>query len=374
MRLLHVYSGNLFGGIESVLLTLAKGRSLCTTLDHEFALCFEGRLASALRQQRSRVHSLGPVRVSRPSSARTARRALAELLRTAVFDRVVCHGPWSQAIFGGIVRRARVPLVFFAHNIMTGRHWTERLARRVAPDAVICNSHFTRQTLGVLYPGARSWVVYAPVDVPGPLDGAVRLSIRESLRTSTDTVVIAQACRSEPSKGHELLLSALSQLRDVPNWVWWQIGGAQRRDEAAFLDTLSSAVGRSGLTERVRWIGERDDVPRLLAAADVYCQPNLTPESFGIAFVEALGAGLPVVTAGWGGAAEIVDETCGILVPPNDRDALASALRRLIVDGGYRFRLAVAAPARARHLCDPATQLGRLGEALAEAGAAEVGA
>ena len=49
-------------------------------------------------------------------------------------------------------------------------------------------------------------------------------------------------------------------------------------------------------------------VPRLMAAADIYCQPNTTPEPFGIAFVEALAAGVPVVTTAMGGPLEIVDD------------------------------------------------------------------
>ena len=68
----------------------------------------------------------------------------------------------------------------------------------------------------------------------------------------------------------------------------------------------------------MRFLGQREDVPRLMAAADVFCQPNTGPEPFGIVLVEALYAGLPVVTSGFGGAAEIVDQTCGVLTAPGD--------------------------------------------------------
>jgi hypothetical protein len=69
-----------------------------------------------------------------------------------------------------------------------------------------------------------------------------------------------------------------------------------------------------GVADRVRFIGERSDVGRLLAAASVHCQANLRPEPFGIALVEALAVGLPVVTVAMGGALEIVDESCGMLI------------------------------------------------------------
>ena len=142
--------------------------------------------------------------------------------------------------------------------------------------------------------------------------------------------------------------------------------GAQRPRERAFFEELRAAAEAAGIAGRVRFLGERDDVPRLLAAADIYCQPNVAPESFGIAFVEALYAGLPAVSTRLGGAAEIIDAACGVLVPPGDPAALAGALAALIDDPGLRRRLGAAGPARARHLCDPAVTLGRLAGLLRE--------
>jgi len=81
-------------------------------------------------------------------------------------------------------------------------------------------------------------------------------------------------------------------------------------------------------------------------------------------FVEALSAGLPVVTVERGGACEIVDGTCGVLVPPADPARLAAAIAELLRDGAKRANLRHAAPERARQLCDPSTQAHRLHQAL----------
>jgi glycosyltransferase involved in cell wall biosynthesis len=373
MRVLHVYSGNLFGGIEAILLSIARGRTCCPEVQHEFALCFEARLSHELKLTAARVHQLGSVRLRNPTSARAARAALSRLLESDTFDRVVCHAPWSQAIFGGVARRAGIPLAFWAHDVMTGRHWTERLARRVTPDLAICNSRFTAGTLQRLYPEVSSAVVYAPVAVPrAPITDEERRVTRSLLNTPETTTVIVQASRSEAWKGHASLIKAFADLRDVPDWIWWQVGGAQRPAEARFLDSLKQSARRLGVADRIRWIGERDDVPRLLAAADVYCQANLQPEPFGVVFVEALAAGLPVITTGFGGPCEIVDDSCGILVPPRDQPALAAALRSIVCDPARRSKLAQAAPARARQLCDPSTTLRRLRDVLAEMTSAAV--
>jgi glycosyltransferase involved in cell wall biosynthesis len=360
-----VYSGNLYGGIEAVLASIARAGRRAPHVHHEFALSFEGRLSRELEEAGAVVHQLGPVRASQPRRLAAARRRLSEILASRRINRVICHAPWTTALFGSIASRRGVPLVFWAHDAMTGRHWTERLARRTVPDLVICNSRYTAGTLPALYPGAPSVVLYAPVgDGSTPIDAAERLEIRAALDTEATSVVIVQASRSEQWKGHAVLIEALAKLRPVGGWTWWQVGGAQRRAEADFLERLRLRAGDFGIADRVRWLGERTDVPRLLAAADLYCQANVAPEPFGVVFIEALAAGLPVVATRLGGACEIVDETCGVLVPPADPDSLSAALRALIEDACHRRSLAHGGPDRARRLSSPSTQLAKLEDAL----------
>jgi glycosyltransferase involved in cell wall biosynthesis len=224
--------------------------------------------------------------------------------------------------------------------------------------------------LPALFPGIRSAVIHPPVAKTPAL--RERRYVRMSLDTDDDAVVIIQASRCEAWKGHRLLLDALSHLADVPRWVWWLAGGPQRDEERDFLAALRAEAERSGLNDRIRWLGDRSDVSTLLAAADLHCQANLEPEPFGVTFVEALAAGLPVVSVNEGGVVEIVDRSCGLLVPSRDVRALADALRTLVDDDGYRHQLASGTQARARHLCDPLTQVVRLGEALAGLGPLEM--
>ena len=154
--------------------------------------------------------------------------------------------------------------------------------------------------------------------------------------------------------------------------MWWLAGGPQRPEEREFMTALRAEAKLAGLNDRIRWLGQRADVPTLFAAADLHCQPNLEPEPFGVAFVEALAAGLPVVSARHGGVVEIVDRSCGQLVAPRDAQALADALRTLVEDDGYRRQLADGAQERARLVSDPLTQVRRLAEALADLGPLEL--
>jgi glycosyltransferase involved in cell wall biosynthesis len=134
--------------------------------------------------------------------------------------------------------------------------------------------------------------------------------------------------------------------------------------ENRYFQEVQQACSTLGLSDRVRFLGRRSDVERLLAGADVFCQPNLGPEPFGIVFVEALRAGRPVVTTSIGGALEIVDESCGLLVEPNNPQELAAALRQLISSCDLRSRLGKNGPARARQVCDPQAQMRLLAHTL----------
>jgi glycosyltransferase involved in cell wall biosynthesis len=368
MNVLHVHSGNLYGGVETFLLTLARSRELAPGMDMSVALCFEGQFARDLRATRMMPVMLGDVRLRRPDKVRRARQELRTLLTTHAFDIAVCHQAWPHAIFGSVIKAAGLPLVSWVHLAQTGGHWLDRLASRVEPDCYICNSKYTASLLSST--NARVEVVYAPVK---PDASAFALTPRIASADRPDgRAVIIQVSRMENWKGQRVLLEALARLRDVPEWECWFVGGAQRPAEARYVDTLKAAAVALGIADRVRFLGQRSDVSELLASADIFCQANTEPEAFGISFVEALYAGIPVVTSSTGGALEIVDGTCGVLVPPDDAPALASALTGLLKDKPGRARLGRSGPARARALCDPATQMRHIAAVLESVAAMRV--
>src|SRR5262249_26224396 len=157
-----------------------------------------------------------------PATVHRARRALSALISSRSFDRVICHASWSHAIFGGPVKRASAPLVVWAHDVLEGRHWTERWARRTPPDLAICNSRFTAGSVETIHSGVPLAVVHPPAQViQAPLAAAERDAIRAELTTSSSAVVVVQASRMENWKGHAVLIDALARLRDRNDWVCW---------------------------------------------------------------------------------------------------------------------------------------------------------
>jgi len=119
-------------------------------------------------------------------------------------------------------------------------------------------------------------------------------------------------------KGHRHLLEALA---GVPDATLDVVGAGELRDDLARL------AEQLGVTERVRFLGERskDEVSRLMRAADLFVLPSLA-ENLPVVLIEAQASGLPAVATDVGGVSELVDAAAGVLVPPADASALAAAI------------------------------------------------
>ena len=361
MRLLHLNAGNLFGGIETYLVTLAKLASKATSLDHTFLLTSQGRLSSELQNLGADVRFCAPTRLSRPWTVRHARRELVRVVLDVRPDAIVAHGAWPLVVFEPSHVAPQTPVLFYLHVHDSGG-WLDRLARRVSVDVVVANSSFTAGTARRAWPNTPITVCRYPVLQPERFD---RQSIRAELGLRPDEVAILQVSRFEEWKGQLLHVEALRRIPPKLPWRAFLVGGASRASEKKLRSRVLALA--SWLPEgRFELLGERNDVPRLMQAADIFCQPNSGPEPFGLVFVEALWAGLPVVTTEMGGAVEIVDRGCGRLCSP-DPAALASTLEGLITDQGLRNALGKTGPVRARDLCGPEQALEELRSVVARA-------
>lgn len=298
LRVLHLHAGNMMGGIESMLITLAECGHLCPELQQYFALTFDSAFAAQLRGKGATVHLLPQVRLRYPPSIYQSRRQLRSLLSEFHFDAVISHSTWIQLIFADVVHGCGLPLVLWMHGPFDG-HWLQKLASFQAPDFAICNSRWTRSTLERCYPRVPSAVIYCPVSHCDVMGGK---EIRSELGIQTDEVVILIAARMEPWKGHEDLLRALGKIWLSQPWRLLIAGAGNSRAETDYIESLQREATALGIGDRVHFLGHRSDVSALLSDSDIYCQPNRAPEPFGIVFVEALRGGVPVVTSAMGGA------------------------------------------------------------------------
>jgi glycosyltransferase involved in cell wall biosynthesis len=144
-----------------------------------------------------------------------------------------------------------------------------------------------------------------------------------------------------PRKGYDILVSALAALADIP-WRLTIVGDLTRDPNEA--DKLEDLISRHGLTGRIETMGTVS--PSLLAMlfgkADLFVLASRF-EGYGMAYAEALSHGLPVIGTNAGATPDTIPNGAGLLVPPDDSDALAAALRSVIVDADRRRRLSEAA-------------------------------
>lgn len=225
------------------------------------------------------------------------------------------------------------------------RRHLKRLARRLpgsAPDAVIAVSHFVaRRKIEVdLVPPDQVHVVHNSIETPRR-EEVGRDALRRELGASAGDFVVGCACRAVPEKGVEHLFRAFDEASRIL---------AERTGRGVHLAYIGDGPSRSSLERlrdeltcghRMRMLGFRADAAELIGQADVAVVPSLWAEAFGLAALEPMVQGVPVIVSGTGGLSEIVsDGETGLIVPPGDEAALVDALVKLGTDVRYRERMA----------------------------------
>jgi glycosyltransferase involved in cell wall biosynthesis len=357
VRVLHVNGGVLYGGIERMLANFAatkRGR-----VRQAFAIPQANPLFRELRDLNVEVVPLPRARASRPLTVFRARRQFDALLATQDPGVVILHGSWAHAMFAGVARR-RAATAFWQHAPMMTRTWLDRWASRIPPHVTIANSRFTASM--PLFRSLPANVIYCPVMPTRTPTSSERAAARAELGAEESDVIVLMAARFEAWKGHGVLIEAARRIGSGTNLKLWIVGGVQHSREREYFEQLQRAAATTATP--ILFLGQRNDVQRLLTLGDVYCQPNTAPEPFGLAIAEAMSAGLPCVVSRSGGAAELVDDRCGVLATPGNADEIAAALVRLAADPASRAAMGRAARSRAATLTNPADRLDQLASAL----------
>jgi len=276
-------------------------------------------------------------------------RDLVTQIRQDRLDLVHSH-EFTMAVYGAAAGRAAGrPHVTTMHGNQT---MTAALRRRIAlrwafrrSAATIAVSAQTRRDLDAalgLAPGVVQVILNGVPDRPGD-----PIPIRLELGVGPDELLLVAVGNLDARKGHIFLLQALQQLRAGGLLTPWRVaiaggrGGDQR-------EALEAFACEHGFQDRLRLLTHREDIPNLLAAADVFAMPSLW-EGLPLALLEAMLAGKAIVASRISGIPEAVtDGVEGLLSTPGEVASLRQALGRLLSDSGLRTRLGAAALARAR--------------------------
>jgi glycosyltransferase involved in cell wall biosynthesis len=228
------------------------------------------------------------------------------------------------------------------------------IARRA--DAVVANSAYVAGQFDGLHGKAPVRVIHNPVDLdqfdPARVD---RTRARRDLQVANGSVALAVVAQLTPWKGQDDAIRMLAALVRSGRDVTLLLAGSAkfaapgtRFDNVAYARDLHGLVDELGVGERVRFLGERADVPAILAATDILLVPSWR-EAFGRIAVEAMAMGVPVVATDVGGPGEIVRPGIdGLLLAPRQPQRWARELEPLVDDAGVRRRIGERGRERAR--------------------------
>jgi L-malate glycosyltransferase len=282
---------------------------------------------------------LGPVQhfdlggsLYRPQSMRTRYRLAASLRHSQV---AIAHAfdYYTNLTLIPAAKLAGTPVVIGSQrqlgDLLTAAQRRAQQAMFSWADCVVCNSRAAADRL--VQQGLRpdKFAVIGNGLSPAAFADTVPVALRSPAVFRIGMIARMNAL----SKNHRVLLNAGARLRNrLPNFELVLVGDGPLRPG------LEREAHELGIGDVVHFLGDRRDIPAILASLDVTVLPS-TSESLSNAILESMAAGVPVIGADVGGNAELIAQDRGILLPSNDEEALAGALLQLAGDRQLREAL-----------------------------------
>jgi glycosyltransferase involved in cell wall biosynthesis len=337
-RILFVDHTGQIGGAELILLDVVAGQKHASVFLFE-----EGPLSKTLSERPLRLiiskWGTGLSQFRRDSSWLTAiplvgrlAAIVLEIARAARAHDVIYANSQKAFVLAAIASvLVRRPLIWHLHDIISREHFGAAQRRT---QVMLANTRATRVIVPsqaaaaafVQAGGRQDLVEIVPNGLALPPEPGSATEIRKALGLPAGPLV-GVFSRLAPWKGQHVLIEALAGLPAVSCIV---VGDALF-GEQLYAAELKQMVLEQGLADRVRFLGHRGDVPKLMRAVDAMVHPSTDPEPFGRTLVEAMLAGVPVIATNAGAAPDILEGgRAGSLVPPNDPQALARAIASVL--------------------------------------------
>lgn len=341
-RIMYVIGGGEFGGAEQHLLGLVKSLDPSQWNPH-VAVFYEGEFAERLRKLGVPVTVLTPTGLSAWFGMTPLRRLIRE------FKPAIIHTHGVRAnVLGRLANKNEgfpAKLVTTVHSVLALDYPTfwkrlifdrfEKWTWRYVDRFILVSRAMKQDLVKVGMPEQKISVIHNAIQLPAePPVRPEHSKLREELGLPQDAVLAGTVARLHPVKGHTYLIQAIARLQtshpDV-HYVW--MGGGELEQQ------LREEVQAAGLADKIHMLGVRQDVPELLPQLDLFILPSIS-EGLSVAILEAMVAGLPVITTAVGGSPEVVsDGSEGLLVPSRNIDALYRALDQALSDPEHMKRM-----------------------------------
>jgi len=356
LRVLQVINSLVVGGAEQLLVTLAQH---IDTGRYDLRVCSLSPLEETpiVRDLRALGVPLYSVSRTTKHDARHVARlaALARRLNVDVLHTHLAYANTIGTLAGALTRR---PVVATLHNARSV-HDPYNGHGRLKQGLQTCMLRYGVRTVIACAPEVRAVAIdelglppYRVADVPNGIDTSAGDAVspaeaaarRAELLDGAPGPLVLAVGNLLPAKGHTVLVGATSQL--LPRFPGLRVAIVGREGESS--PEVCARIVALGLERHVALVGQRRDVPALLAAADVFAQPSLW-EGLPLALLEAMAAGVPAVASAVGGVPRVLEDgVTGRLAPPGDAAALAAALGDLLAAPAAARALAAAGQAHVR--------------------------
>ena len=326
LKILHIDPEKNWGGGEAQVFGLLQNLAEWGHRN-DLATHPEGKLFRL--SQNPRVRKI-PLTVRNDADIRAV-PALRRLIRQERYDVVHLHTKRAHALSLWLPRGATSPIYLVTRRMdyPEANNWYTRYIYNRRVDGVVAISQSIADLLakaGVDRGSIR--LIYSGID-PQPFQSAAK-----EAKHCNEVPVVAMVAVLEERKGHRFLLEAARILKDRGHRISYLLAG-----DGSDKTQLERQVQRLGLSEDVSLVGFVSDVAKFLASIDLLVQPSLY-EGLGVAALEAMAAGKPLIGTRVGGLAEsIIDGETGYLVPPKDGRALAEAIANLIADSSMAHEM-----------------------------------
>ena len=341
------------GGMKGHVLQLSAGLRT-HGFECEIACPGDSELVHDALEANLTVHPVPIVGPLNPLRDPLAIVSLAEVIRERRPALVHAHGSKAGLIARmAVLLAGRVPTIVTVHNqVLYGSisplmRWVyvtmeRRLARRTA--RIITVSEALRREMVDVFglDPALVTTVYNGLDLGPFLAGSDRAKARERYGIPAGALAIGLAARFAPQKALDVLVEAAVPVLERHPDARLVLAGS-----GPLLEFVRTRARASSVRDRILFPGLETDMPGLLSALDIYASAAIA-EGLGLGTIEAMAAGLPVVSTTAGGTPEVVeDAVTGLLVPPGKAAQLTEALLRLAKDPALRRRMGEAGRARA---------------------------
>lgn len=296
----------------------------------------------------------------------TALPRLVRYLRGRGADVVHTQLEFADGLGSVAARIARLPSISTLHTMSDSPRWSRPWLRNRLGDlalgglatAIIAVSDEARRHYEIHrpYPRRKLVTLRNGIDLArfeaAAGDGA---DVRRELGIAPEARVVATVAVLRRDKGIQHMIGALPAIVEgAPEVVYLVVGDGRHRA------ALEAAAAQAGVAGRVVFAGSRTDVPRVLAACDVFALPTLQ-DALPTVLAEAAAAGVPIVASRVGGVPEMcLDGRNGLLVDPGDEAGLAAAVLRVLREPGLAARMGAQGEEVAAERYDIRTQAARL--------------